>query len=194
MYPESISKEEISKLPIITYEGAITLIDDPTTVDLAIYKIRSAGIVGFDTEKKPTFKKGQYHPTALVQLSTLDEAFLFRINKIGFHPALKAVLEDPAIIKLGISIRDDLVELQRMETFSPEGFVELNVLAHSLGIRNSGVRNLAGIILRKRVSKNQQTSNWENDILTDAQQNYSAIDAWICIRMYRELQQKGYIE
>jgi ribonuclease D len=193
LYPPNISKDEIKELPIGKFEGDIHVVTKMGELHSAIRTLKKSDTLGFDTEKKPTFKKGQYHPPALIQLSTLDEAFLFRINHIGFHHTLVELFEDQSIAKIGVSIRDDLIELNKVYSFQPAGFVELNDVVSDLGITQNGVRNLAAILLEIRISKNQQVSNWESDTLSEAQLIYAATDAWVCLRMYDELNQKGYI-
>ncbi|MAJ50358.1 MAG: 3'-5' exonuclease [Flammeovirgaceae bacterium] len=192
-FPRSITKEAITQLPIIKFEGQIHLIDNHKEMFQAIKKLRVQEIIGFDTEKKPTFKKGQYHPTALVQLSTAKEVFLFRINKIGLHDDLINLLESDRIAKIGVGMRDDFVELKRIRTFKENNCIDLNNLMPTLGVEKIGVRNLVGILLEKRVSKNQQVSNWENEVLTQGQKDYAATDAWVCYEMYVLLLKKGYI-
>ena len=150
----------------------------------AIKKLKTQEIIGFDTEKKPTFKKGQYHPTALIQLSTATEVFLFRINKIGLHDDLITLFESDKITKIGVGMRADIVELKRIRTFTQNNCIDLNDLMPTLGVKKIGIRNLVAIILEKRVSKNQQVSNWENAELTRSQQQYAATDAWVCYEIY----------
>ena len=192
-YPITISKEEITKLPLLQFNGEIHVIEDHKSMFQAIRQLGKQTIIGFDTEKKPTFKKGQYHATALIQLSTSEDAFLFRINKLGFHEELKALLESKDIIKVGIGMKDDLVELQMISTFSPQNCIDLNEVIPTLGIEKVVVRNLAGIFLEKRVSKNQQVSNWENDLLTESQMHYAAADACVCFEIYSLLKLNGYL-
>ncbi len=194
MFPSSISKEEIRELPILKFEGKIHIVDSKQKIKEVRRTLQESEVLGFDTEKKPTFQKGQYHPTALVQLSTAEEAFLFRISNIGFHPLLKDILEDPDKIKVGISIKDDILELKKVDSFEAESFIDVNDIAAEMGIEREGVRNLSGIFLSRRISKGQQTSNWENPTLTYAQQSYAATDAWICLHIYEHLQKKGYLE
>lgn len=193
IYPESISKEDIQSLPLLTFQGTIHVIDSLESANHWIRRLKKESILGFDTEKKPTFQKGAYHPTALVQFSTPDEACLFRINQLPILENLIDLFEDNNIKKVGVSIRDDIQELQKIKDFNPESFIELIDITKTLGIKNAGVRNLSGIFLQKRVSKNQQTSNWENEKLTKAQQLYAAADAWIPLTIYNMLEQKGFI-
>ena len=192
-FQESISKEAIKALPLLTFQGNIHLVTSDAQVNMIAKKLKTSAVLGFDTEKKPTFQKGVYHHTALLQLSTAEDAYLFRINKIGLPAAVIDLLEDEQIAKVGVGIRDDLEDLKKVRLFEPGGFVELIDITKDLGIKNAGVRNLAGIFLEKRVSKNQQTSNWENETLTKAQQLYAAADAWIPLRIYQLLDQKGFL-
>lgn len=193
IFAEKISKEDLKDLPLLRYEGEIHVVEKPNEVWKHVRQIRKEKLVGFDTEKKPTFKKGQFHPTALLQFATPAEAFLFRINKIGFHTGIKEILQDDTIRKIGLGLKDDIQNLVTLENFQPGGFLDLISITRELGIKQTGLRNLAAIILDKRVSKNQQTSNWENDQLTESQQQYAALDAGLCLDIYLLLQQKGYI-
>lgn len=189
--PENITKEYIRGLPLLAFEGQIHVIETEEDSDRAVSELRKFDILGFDTEKKPTFLKGEYNPTAMVQLSTIDNAYLFRLNKIGYHEPLFDLMADGAIVKYGISIDDDLKELIRLRKFAPQGFTDLNSIATEIGTVHIGVKKLAAIFLEKRISKGQQTSNWENPVLTSHQQRYAATDAWICVRIYNELIEKG---
>lgn len=193
-FPESISKEKIKLLPLLKFQGKIEVIDVTDNISKICRLLKKEAFLGFDTEKKPTFLKGQYHPTALLQLCTGDHAFLFRLGHIGLHPGIKEILESNDILKIGVSIRDDIIELQQLEDFTSGGFIDLNDEVKNLGIKNIGVRNLTAIFLGHRVSKNQQTSNWENEILTKGQQIYAATDAWVCHEIYNKLKYQGYLD
>ena len=192
-FPLSITKEAIAQLPLIKFDGPIHVIDNYKEMFQAIKKLKKQGIIGCDTEKKPTFRKGQYHPTALIQLSTATEVFLFRINKIGLHEDLIALFESDKIAKIGVGMSADIVELKRIRTFTQNNCIDLNDLMPTLGVEKIGIRNLVAILLERRVSKNQQVSNWENEELTRSQQQYAATDAWVCYKMYVLLIKKGYI-
>ena len=192
-FPQSITKEAIAQLPLIKFGGPIHVVNNYEEMFRAIKKLKKEGIIGFDTEKKPTFRKGQYHPTALIQLSTSTEVFLFRINKIGLHEELIGLFESDKIAKIGVGVSADIVELKRIRTFTQNNCIDLNNLMPTLGVEKIGIKNLVAILLEKRVSKNQQVSNWENEELTRSQQQYAATDAWVCYKMYVLLIKKGYI-
>ncbi len=190
---ENITKEAIQQLPLLAFEGDIRVINTKKECNEALRILEQEALLGFDTETKPTFKKGDYNPTALVQLSKKEEAFLFRLNKIGYPKRLFDLLEESSITKLGISILDDLKDLERLSSFTPQSFIDLNHTANELGIGHNGVRKLAAIFLEHRISKSQQVSNWEIDELTEGQKRYAATDAWVCLEIHESLQQKGYI-
>ena len=190
---ENITKEDIQQLPLLSFEGEIVIVDNDEKCGHAISVLRREDVVGFDTETKPAFVKGEYNPTALVQLATNEQAYLFRLNKIGYPRELFHFFEDEKITKLGISIMDDLKDLQKNRAFTPGGFIDLNNVAKELGIQHIGVRKLAAIFLEYRISKSQQVSNWESEELTTGQQRYAATDAWICLEIHNELTRKGYI-
>jgi ribonuclease D len=188
-----ISKDEIQELDMIRFNGEIKVIDTKEELSEVLHELDKHEFLGFDTETKPSFKKGEYHAPAIIQISTLETAYLIRIQKTGFTNELKRFLENASTKKIGISIRDDLKDLQKVRDFTPGGFLDLNNVAQRYHISQIGVRSLTAIFLNKRVSKGQQTSNWENEILTEAQQGYAATDAWICAKMYNSLQKRGFL-
>lgn len=193
MFASSIAKDQIRHLPLIKFDGETHLIETPEALAEALSILRKESVLGFDTETKPTFTKGAYNNTAIIQLATMTDAYLIRINELGISDSLKCFLEDESIKKIGISIRDDLKELQAIRPVDTAGFVDLNDIAKDLGITQIGMRSLVGIFLNSRVSKSQQTSNWEVKELSQGQILYAATDAWVCIKIYRMLDEKGYL-
>ena len=187
MQVKKISKEEVNALPLLRYEGECQLIRHQEDVVPAVEYLRKFSLLGFDTETKPAFKKGQVFPVAILQLATPDKVFIFRLLDLGLPEEIISLFEDPNITITGIGIHDDLKDLQKLEYFTPESFVDLNVMAKELDFESIGARNLAGIFKAGRISKSQQVSNWENPELTDAQITYAATDAWICIEVYEKL-------
>jgi len=186
-YLKSISKEEIEKLPIQQFNGHIEVVDKPHQVDNMIKLIENEMVLGFDTETKPSFKKGRTNKVALLQLSTQNQAFLVRTSKIGLSKQITSVLENPAIAKVGLAIKDDIAGLQKLKKFRPQQFIELQSYVKDFDIQDNGLRKIAAIVLQFRILKNQQTSNWENGHLTEAQQIYAATDAWVCRQIYQKL-------
>jgi ribonuclease D len=195
MIPYSISKEEINELPLGQFEGNIYLIDSPDQVDDAVDFLEDQLLIGFDTETKPSFRKGQFNPVSLLQLSTSEQAFVFRLNKIGFPNSLRNVLEKDNLIKIGAAVNDDLKGLGKLtDSFYPQSFFDLNDELKKVGFHNVGVRNLCGMVLKIRISKTEQVSNWEAEKLTEKQLRYAATDAWACLEIFNLLRKEGYLD
>ena len=194
MFIKKIHKQEVNELPLIGYEGNIEVIEKPSELRAAVKEIRTHPALGFDTETKPVFRKGVFNSVALMQVAIPENVFLFRLNKIGFPLTLRSLFEGPKLKKVGISIRDDLKDLQKLAQYKPREIIELNRVAKGLGVQNEGARNLTAIFLGFRISKSQQTTNWERDELTEQQLRYAATDAWVCLEIYQKLLYQGYIE
>ncbi|MDE6547374.1 MAG: 3'-5' exonuclease domain-containing protein 2, partial [Muribaculaceae bacterium] len=173
----SISKEQLAALPPAQFQGTITIIDDPETVESAVSRLRESDLIGFDTETRPSFKKGQSFNVALLQLASDNECFLFRLNKIGMPEPLKALLEDKTLQKVGLSLHDDFRNLHKKYEFEPDGFIELQQYVTQWNITDKSLSKLFGILFGKRISKSQRLSNWEAEQLAESQQNYAALDA-----------------
>lgn len=186
----TVSSEEIQTLPYGTFEGRPHVVSTEADLNKAVRKIREEKILGFDTETRPTFKKGQFHRVALLQLSTPHEAWLIRLHETGLPEELLEILEDETIKKCGVAIRDDLKALQKIKMFEPAGFIELASLAKQKGLEVEGLRKLAAILLGIRISKSAQTSNWEVKKLSDKQIQYAATDAWVCLEIFHRLSRK----
>ena len=152
----------------------------------AVEELKNETHLGFDTETRPTFKKGEYYPPALIQLASEHCVYLFRISKTNTLAPLLPVLESPDILKTGVAIKDDVKELRAMEDFAPGGFVEIANITVRLGYENRGLRALAGLLLGGRISKAAQVSNWARPELDQKQISYAATDAWISREIYRK--------
>lgn len=184
MFKESITKEELVDLPLKWFEGEIIIVETKKTLRKAIEVLSNQAVLGFDTETKPAFKKGVFNKVALLQLSTENQAFLIRINKIGLSKKLCDILANPEIIKTGVAIHDDIKGLQQLRNFKAGGFVELQESAKELGIQNFSLKKLTAITCGFRISKGAQLSNWEADEYTDKQKIYAATDAWTGLKIY----------
>ncbi|MGC6425154.1 MAG: 3'-5' exonuclease [Lentimonas sp.] len=182
---KSISKAEINELPLISWQGRVEVLNTSEEMEAAVDKLLSETHLGFDTETRPTFKKGEYYPPALIQLGTSDCVYLFRISKIGALDPLLPVLESESILKTGVAIKDDVKELIAMQNFTPGGFFEITELTSKLGYKNRGLRALAALLLGGRISKAAQVSNWARQELDEKQISYAATDAWISRELYR---------
>ncbi|MGB1102030.1 MAG: 3'-5' exonuclease [Crocinitomicaceae bacterium] len=192
MFESNITKAEINELPLNRYEGTVLLIEEKEAISPAIAEINQFSIVGFDTETKPVFVKGQYNHVALVQIATPEKVYLFRINKTGLTQELIDLFENENMKKVGVGLADDLVFLKRIKPFNPNHFKEVNELVNDLNIEANGLRKLTAIILGFRISKNAQVSNWEAKTLNEKQIRYAATDAWVCLEMYERI--KGEID
>lgn len=188
-YQLSITPQEIEKLPLVAFEGKINVISEPgKEFERALKYLRRQKVIGFDTESKPVFTPGvRGKGVALVQLSGKEEAFLFRIQKLGMLGKLCHIFADPFILKVGAASSDDVRGLQRIQAFTERRFVDLQKLVWEYGIKDKSVKKMAAIILGVRISKTQQLSNWEAPELSEAQLKYAATDAWICREMYLKL-------
>jgi len=184
---KTISNEELSELPLKFFDGEIVEIGDYSTFNRIMPELERQQILGFDTETRPSFKKGNINQVALLQLSTGKKAYLFKLKQIGLPKKLARLLRNPQIIKAGVAIHDDIKALQKLSYFEAAGFIELQTFVKKFGIENFSLKKLSGIVLNFRISKSQQLSNWENQNLTKEQQIYAATDAWVGFEIYKNL-------
>lgn len=180
----TITKEQLSQLPAADFEGKICLIEDKEGVEAAISALREAGIIGFDTETRPSFKKGHTNNVALIQLSTRTTCYLFRINVIGLTQSLVSLLEDPEITKVGLSTHDDFHNLAKIAEIEPQGFIELQNFVKQFRIADKSLSRIYAVLFGKRISKGQRLTNWEAEQLTVHQQAYAALDAMACLEIF----------
>lgn len=186
-FREDIALEEIVDLPIIEYQGKIEIIDSTEKFDVAMVEIFKHNIAGFDTETRPSFKKGVQYQVALLQLFCGKVCYLIRLNKVGFPDALRHWFEDENITKIGLSLRDDVRELRKKRKITPRGLIDLQLMVGDYGISAMSLKKISAIVLGSRLSKRQQLSNWESPKLNDKQQIYAATDAWVCLEIYKRL-------
>ena len=187
IYPANITNEEIELYELSWFRGEIVLVDDITGFYDVLPRLLKAGILGFDTETKPSFRKGRKNNVSLIQLATENLACLIRINRIGIPPELAGILSDPGVLKAGVAVHDDIKYLRKVNGFSPSGFVDLQKFVKDYGIESSGLKKLTAIILGFRISKRQQVTDWEAETLSEAQLIYAATDAWVCQKIYKKL-------
>jgi ribonuclease D len=186
-FPENISSEEIKKLDLKWFEGEIVVVDSFKTFRRILPQIMNSEVLGFDTETRPSFRKGRKNKVSLIQLANNEIACLFRINRIGIPDELVTLLSDPGVIKAGVAIHDDIRFLRSVRKFTPDGFVDLQSFVKDYGIQSSGLKKLAAIVLGFRISKRQQVTDWEAVDLSAPQQIYAATDAWVCYQIYNNL-------
>jgi ribonuclease D len=190
MLRNKITKEEVNTLPVVIFDGKITLVDDLSKVYSAIQELRKNTIVGIDTETKPSFTRGTHHKVSLVQISSLDHCFLFRLNLIDFPAALAEFLSDKDVLKIGLSLRDDLIGLYKRHIFKPAGFIDIQTIAKNYGIMELSLQKIYAILFGSKISKSQRLTNWENTELSEQQLRYAATDAWASLKIYLQLMQE----
>jgi ribonuclease D len=183
----TIKKEEIAEFPVEEFSGKIVEILTEEACDIAVEKLLKAPVVGFDTETRPSFSKGYLNTIALIQVSTYDTCYLFRLNIIGFPQSLIRYLSNPQILKIGLSLKDDFLCMRRRMSFTPNGFVDLQNIIYQYGIDELSLQKIYALLFHKKISKGQRLSNWEAEKLSEAQQKYAALDAWACIKIYEKL-------
>ena len=188
-YNARIDKAEISTMPTAAFDGRIITIDTAAAVDQAMKALSQESAVGIDTETRPSFRKGVQHDVSLIQLSTADTCFLIRLNRTGMPDSLVAFLENRSITKIGLSLHDDYQALCKRRKFKAGSFIDLQNEVEKVGIEEKSLQKIFAIIFAQRISKSQQLTNWENDVLTDKQKLYAATDAWACLKIYNLLKQ-----
>ncbi len=189
----SISKEQLSDMSTAVYSGHISVITQPEEAESALAYLRRQGVVGIDTETRPSFRKGRVHQVSLVQIATDEICYLFRINKLGFTEELREFLEDKDVEKIGLSLKDDFFMLRKLAAFNPCSYVELQSMVKEYAIKDASLQKIYGIIFGERISKSQRLSNWEAAELSPAQQQYASLDAWACLRIYRHLKEGLFV-
>ena len=188
-FPSTIAKEAINALHLRRYEGPVQIIRDDEACGVAVRKLRKEKVLGFDTETRPAFKKGQSYQPSLIQLGGSDCVYIFQLRKLTKMKNLFRLLANEKILKAGVATQFDVRQLQEIETFQPAGFVNLETLTDELGIKNNGLRSLTALVLGFRVSKSEQRSNWSRPNLTPQQVRYAATDAWVSREIYLRLEE-----
>lgn len=192
-----INKEEVAQMTPVVFNGRIIVIQTEAEADKAVDYLLAQKVVGVDTETRPSFTRGHIYKVALLQVSTEDTCFLFRVNMIGLCPSIVRFLEDKSLLKIGLSLKDDFCSLHRRSDFHVGDFVELQSLVREVGIEEMSLQKIYAILFGERISKSQRLSNWEADVLNSKQKMYAAIDAWACVKIYQrlmELQASGEYE
>jgi ribonuclease D len=177
----------MNELPLKYFEGEIVVVYNFKIFNQVIEELKKEPILGFDTETRPNFKKGDTNKVALLQLSTEKKAYLFKLKEIGLPTEMTKLLRNPQIIKVGVAIHDDIKALQKLNYFHAAGFVDLQNFVKQFGIECLSLKKLSAIVLNFRISKVQQLSNWESQKLTSEQQIYAATDAWVGFKIYKDL-------
>ena len=182
------------QLPLRRYHGPVSLVASTQEAARALREIERESVVGLDTETRPTFKKGDYHPPSLLQIATAHRVYLFQLLQLRSHDALVRVLENPGIVKAGVALAHDLAMLRNGFPFQEKCVIDLGDVARHHGSGQAGIRTLAGLCLGFRISKGGRTSNWANPRLTESQIIYAATDAWVSRELYLHFQKAGLID
>ena len=183
---EKIDKSIIPEMPKLVFPGRIFVITTERDAEEAVNYLLTFPLVGIDTETKPSFHRNVTNKVALLQVSTDDTCFLFRLNRLKVSPAVMRFLESD-VVKVGASLNDDIRMMSRRAKFTPGHFIDVQDMIGQLGIQDRALRKMYANLFGMNISKHQQLSNWEADILTDAQMQYAATDAWACIHIYNEI-------
>ncbi len=180
-------KKQISTLPLAQFGGRIIEVrSEPEAAKAVDYLLRQ-DVLGFDTETRPSFTRGKMYKVALLQVSSREICFLFRLGVIGLPECLLRLFADTTVTKVGLSWTDDVRSLHKRADFECAPFVELQTLAHEMGIKDMSLQKLYANVFGQRISKTQQLSNWENERYSEAQRMYAATDAWACVQLYDAL-------
>lgn len=188
-----VSRDEVNALDIRRYEGEIVLLETPQQLEAAMADLRAERVAGFDTETRPTFRVGESYPPALAQLATARAVYLFPLLRTDFSAPLRELMGSASLVKAGVSVKDDLRALQKVFPFEEKSVADVGLMAQRHGLKQSGVRNLAGLFLGFRIPKGSKTSNWAAKRLSSQQLTYAATDAWVCRELYLRFESLGML-
>lgn len=186
---EKIDKAEVAEMEVVTFDGRIIVIQTEAEAEKAVNYLLANPMVGIDTETRPSFKRGTMNKVALLQVSTYDTCFLFRLNMIGMCPPIVRLLSHPTLVKVGLSLKDDIRMLHHVGEFAGNNFIDLQDIVGQVGIRDMSLQKIYANLFGQKISKRQRLTNWEADVLNDAQKAYAAIDAWACLKIYDRIQE-----
>ncbi len=186
---EKIDKAEVAEMEVVTFDGRIIVIQTELEAEKAVNYLLTQPMVGIDTETRPSFKRGVIHKVALLQVSTYDTCFLFRLNMIGMCPSVVRLLSHPTLAKVGLSLKDDIHMLHQVGEFPSNNFIDLQNMVGQVGIRDMSLQKIYANLFGMKISKRQRLTNWEVDVLNDAQKAYAAIDAWACLKIYDRIEE-----
>lgn len=185
---DTISKIDIAAMPKVLFPGRIFVVYTENDAEKAVEYLKTQHVVGVDTETRPSFKRGTSHKVALLQISTIDTCFLFRLNRIGMPDSLQQFLTND-ILKIGLSLKDDFNSLRKRQDMHPDegNWIELQDYVGKFGIEDRSLQKIYANLFGQKISKNQRLSNWEADVLSEGQKLYAATDAWACVQIYNSL-------
>ncbi len=180
----NFDKEVIRQLPVVQFPGRLIVIQSVGEANRAVDYLLRFPRLGIDTETRPNFKPGGMNPVALLQVSTLEACFLFRLNRIGLPDCIVRLLSSEFVMKVGLSLHDDWAQLRKRKDFQPVNYVELQDYVRPLGVKDMSLQKLYANFFGQKISKAQRLTNWDADVLTEAQKRYAATDAWSCLQLF----------
>ena len=193
IFKKKLEKQEINALPLKTYDGKIFIINRLQDVNTSCSILQKENILGFDTETRPAFQKGEYYTPSIIQLAGEKSVYIFQLHQVGFCKPLKQLLSNRGVLKCGVAIKHDLSQLNLLSEFIPRGFVDLGELARKSLVPHHGLRGLAAYFLHFRISKQAQLSNWNVKTLKKKQIIYAATDAWLGRELYLKFKKEKII-
>jgi ribonuclease D len=179
-------KQLINSLPVVSYGGRIITVNTADEAREAVDFLLTQPLLGMDTETRPSFRRGEHHQVALLQVAAQNVCFLFRLNLTGITPDIVRLLEDTTVDKVGLSWHDDMLQLTHAASFKPGRFIDLQKHIGELGVEDMSLQKLFANFFGQKISKSQRLTNWEADLLQDKQKQYAAIDAWACTELWKE--------
>jgi ribonuclease D len=188
-----ISSEELAGLPIRRYEGEVLVVSAAADLERALADIHAERAVGFDTETRPSFRRGESYLPCLAQVATARAVYLFQLQQQDFSNAIAGLLGAHGIVKVGISLAEDLRQLKALFPAQETSMLDAGQVARHHGLRQTGLRNLAAIFLGIRIPKGKRTSNWAAPQLSAAQIAYAATDAWACRELFLAYERLGLV-
>lgn len=192
-YTSQVDKLAIADLPCYEEHGREVILVDDHNLALAVHDLLQQRYLGFDTESKPTFQKGEVSSgIAIMQISSNSRCYIFQMRKIADATALGEIIGHPQIVKIGVGLKDDLNKLRSRYKFSPNAFVDLGLIFRAFGRRNSiGSKQLVALVLNQRLrkSKSATTSNWAAEKLSPLQIEYASDDAFSSVDVYLKLRE-----
>lgn len=180
-------KRTLVNLPVVQFDGRIIVIQTVGEARRAVQYLQRFPRLGIDTETRPTFRPGGMNPVALLQISTYDTCFLFRLNLMGLPSCVADLLANPNVVKVGLSLHDDWAQLHKRSDFKPQAYIDIQDFVEPIGIQDRSLQKLFANFFGQKISKSQRLSNWEADVLSLQQKHYAAIDAWACLLLYDEI-------
>lgn len=188
LYPRRVNADMLQCLPIVAYRGEIILVEDDDRLDAVLPEILRERVLGFDTETRPNFSRNKHYLVSILQLCGAKKVWIIRLEPLKHRLSdIYEILENPAIKKVGLAVHGDILSLKERWLFSPAGFVDIAQSTKGIGVINTGMKNLAALVLGERISKSAQLTNWASDSLTKKQLEYAATDAWISRRLFLEV-------